>query len=398
MIVLTSIVAGQTLTINAENNDDGTGTFTMASSMALNTNNAVLRVTAADVDIQGTLASGTQLTVITVAGGRTLGLGPSSGQQFQLSDAELDKVTSNGLSLGGATSGAVTVTGVTQANSNFISNVITILATLPNAALTFATTPSTFNALAVQADNGIYVQVDVTTDVGVVTLDGDQDNNSEGHDKIAFSGARTLTAAGTMTLDATGGGIVRSGSTTLTLTAASGVDINDAFSSTVTSQQLHINADSTDTGTGTFTVASTKALNSNNGPLSLTAANIDIQGTLSTGTSTVVIHGSAATAIRLGTAATSGMDIESAELQRVTAAGLTLGGTVGSADISVVAVLLANSDHITGPLTPHCFSGRFKHHIFRNTIHLPLACSTGRQLSGSRAGCHRHRWLSLLGW
>ena len=170
---LTSTVAGQQLTINADSSDNGSGTFTMASSMALSTNDSVLALTAADVDIQGTLSSGTALTVITVTSGRTLGLGPSSGQQFQLSDAELGKVTSTGLSLGGAIVGAVTVTGVTAANSNFITNIVTILALADDKGVTFATTPSTFSALAVQADDGIDAASVVTTGVGVMTLDGD---------------------------------------------------------------------------------------------------------------------------------------------------------------------------------------------------------------------------------
>jgi hypothetical protein len=77
----------------------------------------------------------------------------------------------------------------------------------------------------VQADNGIIVQVDVTTDVGVLTLDADSENSSsqDSHNKLAITGARTLTAKTVMTLDATNGGIVRSGSGTMTLLAAAGI-------------------------------------------------------------------------------------------------------------------------------------------------------------------------------
>jgi len=175
----TSAAANQALVINADTDDNGTGSvFTISAGKDLVTNNGVLTLTAATLNLAGAqLVSGTALTTILPSNSHTLGLG-SGGGQFAITDAELAKMTTNGLSIGGAGLGSVTITAVGQASSNAISGTITINAALDDAAVTFATTASVFNALVAQADNGIIVQADVTTDVGVLTLDADSDGSS----------------------------------------------------------------------------------------------------------------------------------------------------------------------------------------------------------------------------
>ena len=61
------------------------------------------------------------------------------------------------------------MTGVTQANSNYITGIVTITALMDASSVTFATIASAFNALAVQAEDAISIAADVTTDVGVMT-------------------------------------------------------------------------------------------------------------------------------------------------------------------------------------------------------------------------------------
>ena len=115
---------------------------------------------------------------------------------------------------------------------------------------------------------GIMHQVDLTTDVGVLTLDGDMENADDGHDKIALSGARTLTAKSLLTLDSTTGGIVRSGLQPLTLKAEAGILLNDHFlGMNSIGQDLNIIADSDADGSGTFTLLSGKTVTSNDGAL-----------------------------------------------------------------------------------------------------------------------------------
>ena len=86
--------------------------------------------------------------------------------------------------------------------------VVTLNATADNAGVIFATADSTFNALSVNADDGVTISVDVTTDVGAMTLEGDADNAVDGNDDISLAGGVTLTSADSITLDATTGGIL----------------------------------------------------------------------------------------------------------------------------------------------------------------------------------------------
>jgi len=96
--------------------------------------------------------------------------------------------------------------------------------------VTFSGGASTFNALSARADDQIAVKVDVTTDTGGLALDGDADNAADTNDNLVFTGGRSLTSAGGISLDATTGGI--SGAGTLTLNANNGVTFSAAFTGT----------------------------------------------------------------------------------------------------------------------------------------------------------------------
>jgi hypothetical protein len=255
-------------------------------------------------------------------------------------NAELQRIsTFGGLVLGTSDGGGCVVDGITAASSNNIGALLSLTATGDNAQILFANTASTFNSLVAQADNGVLVQVDVTTDIGVLTLDGDADNSSteDSHNKIALDGARTLSAKGQMTLDSTRGGIVRSGAYTLTLKAEAGILINDDFSgaSSSSGQELVINADANDSGSGTFSIKSGKWFSSSDGVLTVTSADIQLQGELTSGTAVTNIHTTALRTIGIGTISED-MDIEATELQRLTASGLVVGADNLNKGITVV--------------------------------------------------------------
>ena len=91
-------------------------------------------------------------------------------------------------------------------------------------------------------------------------------------------------------MDATSGGIVRSGVGTLTFKAKAGIQMNDNLSGTVNAQMLHINADSNGSGSGTFTLAASKTLDSTNGVLYLTSADIQVIGNIDSGTASIHLH------------------------------------------------------------------------------------------------------------
>ena len=156
-------------------------------------------------------------------------MGATAGD-YTLSGAELQNITATGLTLGDASNGSITVNGITAANSNNISGAVVLNATADNASVTFATAASTFNVLSVNADDGITIAANITTDVGAMTLEGDIDNAADGNDDISIAGGVILTSAGSMTLDATTGGILPDAA--VTMNANNGVTINDDLTDT----------------------------------------------------------------------------------------------------------------------------------------------------------------------
>jgi filamentous hemagglutinin family protein len=196
--------AGAT-TIDADLDNNGVGDFTINGGATLNTTNMALSITANDMILTGNFNTGTAATSLLVSDGGTIGLGATAGN-FTISGTELVNITSTGLTIGDATSGNITVDGITAAQSNNIAGTVTLNATGNGRSVTFANTGSTFNALSVNADDGIAVNARLTTDVGALALEGDADNNNDaGPDNIAIQA--DVTSADAFTFDATTGGI-----------------------------------------------------------------------------------------------------------------------------------------------------------------------------------------------
>ena len=119
----------------------------------------------------------------------------------------------------------------------------------------------TFPALAVQADNAVVIKTDVTTNVGSMHLDGDQEDSNVDdmtllagsgtgiHWSIRFTDGRTITAQEVLTLEATDGFIVPEGS--VTFRAGSGIRILDDLRTYPSGSALVINADYDLDGDGT---------------------------------------------------------------------------------------------------------------------------------------------------
>ena len=254
--------------------------------------------------------------------------------------------------MGAAASGSMIVHGITAESSNHVGNLMSLVTAGDDTQITFKHLPSTFNAVAVQADDGILLQVDITADTGVMTLDGDLDNAVDTHDKIAIYANRTLTSAGLMTLDSTSGGIVRSGTTAMSLMSAGGIYVMDDFSGTVTGMPLHVNADTAGAGTAqqTFLVLTGKSFTSTGGVLSVTAADIQVQGTLTSGTAQANLDTATDRSIGFG-GISMDMDIVGAELQRISANSIIVGGTAKNKNIKFTGITSANSNGITTMLT-----------------------------------------------
>ncbi|PIQ95994.1 MAG: hypothetical protein COV67_11920, partial [Nitrospinae bacterium CG11_big_fil_rev_8_21_14_0_20_56_8] len=310
------------------------GSLTIGS---LSSSGGDITLTGSDLTLGGTINSGAGTTTIVPRNSgflastpATLGLGDATGT-MTISGTELGNITAANLVLGDSTNSSITVNNVTAANSNNISGTLTLNAKGDDASVTFTGAASTFNALAVNADNGIIFNVNVTTDTGNLALEADVDNASDGTDSITLASGVALTSAGSLSLDATTGGI--SGAGTGTLSAVSGVTINDSFTST---GALTINADSDGNGAGTFTLASSKSITASNAALSITAEDIDLSGTLSSGTGNTSLIVSDGGTISLG-GTSGGMKLSGTELGNITTTGT---GTlvIGSSSAGAITI------------------------------------------------------------
>ncbi len=309
--------------INADFDNNGTGTLTVATGKSVNTGNNTLNVTAADLALNGTgaLNSGGAATTITVSNNGTLGLGAAAGQ-MTVSNAELTNITANGTTFvtTGAT-GDMTVDGVTTgATTN------TGLVTLTGGHnITFSGGASTFaNGLSATGANNVAVNAGVSTAKNTnLSLTATAGAISFGSGVTVAAGDGTGTT-GTLTLSSNG---AMTGSGGLTLDSENGLTLNQSLT---TSGATTIDADTNADGTGTFTVAggvtlATTGAAATGAALNITAADLALNGNLNSGTaSATTITESANTGIGLGATANGNMQIDDGEVGRIAASGLVL--------------------------------------------------------------------------
>ncbi len=167
--------AGATV-ITADSDGNGAGNFSNSSSTTLSTGNSALTLTANDITLSGSISSGTGSTTIAVSDGGTIGLGGTAGN-MTISGAELGNITAGTLNIGNSSTGNITVDGISAANSN---NATTVNLTTANASsVSFSNNASTFQALGVNAGNGINQGVNITTG-NTTSLDADSNDDGSG--------------------------------------------------------------------------------------------------------------------------------------------------------------------------------------------------------------------------
>ncbi len=363
--------AGAT-TFNADSNDDGTGSFTVASTKTVSTGNNSLSITGADIALAGSLNSGTGATTLLSSNSGTIGLGDATGKSMTLDGAELQNITAGVLTIGGEGVVDITVDNITASNSNNVGKIILDANISGSASLlvTFANNASTFNALTVNADNGIAVNTGVTTDSGNLELNGRSGGiTGTGTTNLTSSQGITLSSSLNSTGDANinaGGGItLASGITvasggTLTLTSTTGANAQGAvtvegatgitFNSDFTSVGATVfDADSDDSGTGNFTVAAGKTVTTGNNSLTVIGADIALNGSLNSGAGATTLLASGGGTIGLGTG-TGTFSLGGSELQNITAGNLTIGDATNGS-VTVDGVTSANSANIAGTTT-----------------------------------------------
>ena len=321
------LTATGAVALDADLDNNGSGDFTISSG-TLSTGNNALTITANDLTLTGSLNSGTGSTTINVSDGGSLGIGFSSGFGMNIDDTELGNISKNG--------------DLNLVNSDItFSSISSSLSSLGK--LTIGQSGGTITgqgALTLSAAKGLDIASSITS-AGNLILEGDSNNSVDSDDSISLaSGVLLTSSAGSITLDATTGGISAAGATTLS--ATNGININDNFTS---AGATTIDADTYNDGTGTFTVAS--ALSTGNNALAITAGNLALSGTLSSGTAgTTILASQAASTIGLGTSncgGTCGLSLTSTELGKITAGSLTIGDG-SNRNITVEGVSSADSD------------------------------------------------------
>jgi hypothetical protein len=233
---LSGTETSQTLHVDADSNDSGSGTFTLKSSKSITTNDGVLYITAADIQVLGTITTGTVAMHIHTTNQRTLGLGTTT-EELSIEGTELQQLTATGLTIGRSTNNKdIKVVGITADNSNTINDVLTLLTEVNLSQIIFETTASTFNTMSAQADDGVLVKIDVNTDIGATDngamyLDGDSEQATDTFDRVGLTDGRTLTASTLLTLQVKTGTIIPEG--TLTLKAGSGIVVLNSITTAV---------------------------------------------------------------------------------------------------------------------------------------------------------------------
>jgi hypothetical protein len=238
---------------------------------------------------------------------------------------EVQAFTANGLTIGESTCGSQQVQDITAANSNGIG-VLTLLAVRDEMDITFSGNfSSTFAVLRAQADSGIQVYKGITTTTGALYLDADVDDAPDDASGLLWlEHDVSLSAKLQLTMEATTGSIENAGA--LTLTAGSGIIFLDSMTGSAVNRSVVFNADTGLAGDGTLTIVTGKSVVTNNSKMMLTTWDVDIDGSFSSGTAPLKVHG-AKTDQTLGLGSIQDLTISDAELGRMTMGGLTVGGT-----------------------------------------------------------------------
>lgn len=351
------------LVYNADSDGSGSGTLTVAVDKTIQSNHAHVLVTAWDLDLAGGLNSLSGTTnVLGSVQHQTTGLG-GTAQDLQLTGDELQRLSSaGGLRLGScdvgtascSQGGVLLVNGITADHSQYVTGIVTLISSANDQHVAFDGAPSTFHGLAVQACDGVMLSTDLTAQTDDLTIDGDLDSTVSDGDvnSLHFTDGRTVTAEGLLTLQAASGVLLRAGS--LTLSAGNGIHIGTHLNSSAVGRPLVLNSDMDSSGSaGLLEIATDQIINSNNGAVTLTAFDFELQGSLNAGTSTVSVHPSVITAgfgqtVGFGQTAKD-LHVSDTELSRITAQGGLGVGNTGSGSITVDGVLQPDGSASTVP-------------------------------------------------
>ncbi|MBT6601812.1 MAG: filamentous hemagglutinin N-terminal domain-containing protein [Nitrospina sp.] len=340
-----NLTTDQAAVFNSDYDANGTGLFTISSGKTItSTNNQSVGITANDINIAGSITSGTGSTTIAVSDGGTIGLGGTSGN-MTITGAELANITAGTLNIGDSSTGNITVDGISAANSNNATTVNLTTASASN--VSFSNNDSTFNAFTANGGSSTSFGSGLTiaTDTGKLALESASITSAgaltlTGATGIDFGSGVTFTAGGDLTMSTTSGNVEGAGA--FTLTSAGDISLSENLT---TAGATVITADSDASGAGNFSIDTSTTLSTGNNSLTLTANDVTVSGSINSGTGSTTIAVSDGGTIGLG--GTSGnMTITGTELGNITAGTLNIGnGSTGN--ITVDGISAANSNNAT---------------------------------------------------
>ncbi|MCJ7601643.1 MAG: filamentous hemagglutinin N-terminal domain-containing protein, partial [Desulfobulbaceae bacterium] len=228
---MTSTGAGA-VTIDADTDDIGGGTFTMAGGRTLNSADNDVNITADKMAITGMINAGTgSVTIQTSATNDVINLGSatdSAANTLELSDTELDNVTASSITIGAANAGAVTISAaVDAANTDTLALITggtvaqtaslteTNLAVTAGDAVTLGNAANAIDNIAVSAP-GQTVTINVTGGIDIASVAGVNGITADTL-SLTTSGAITDSSASTI-----------SGATTLAAGAGNDITLDTA--------------------------------------------------------------------------------------------------------------------------------------------------------------------------
>ncbi|CAN0572219.1 unnamed protein product, partial [Laminaria digitata] len=200
--------------IDADDDTNGSGTFTIAAAKTLSTTNNALQIIANKIALSGALNSGTQSTTLTPTNSAAVDLGSATdaaGNTVELSATELQAITASSLTIGDATAGAISIsTDVTPGATGGTG--VTIVNLVSGSTVTATAGGIVETNLSVVAAGAVTFSA-ATTNVGTLAVDSSTGNISfTDGDGFAVGTIGSVTgvdtAAGSVSLTATTGNIV----------------------------------------------------------------------------------------------------------------------------------------------------------------------------------------------
>ncbi|MCA9215242.1 MAG: autotransporter-associated beta strand repeat-containing protein, partial [Planctomycetales bacterium] len=304
---------------NAVINQFGSNTkFTLASGATMSVGSA--QITADRIDISGTIDAPTAVTLQPMSTGRLLQLGPTTdvaANTLELSDAELDRITTSVLKVGGFGTGTISINQPIQPAASSTLHLVTIAGVTQTA-------PITVPNLAIQAAGT--VNLSSSNDAGNIAIHTTSGNLSY-IDSNGFS-IGTVNGVSGVSVSAGSPHLVAFSGDIIVTNTPSANDLQGGTGFNINATLFGSNAK--------FSVANGATVNGSGAQI--TADRIDMAGTLNA-IATVTLQPNAANRlINLGSStdvAVNTLELSDAELDRITAGFLRIGGSnAGSINVS----------------------------------------------------------------